>query len=97
MTQASFERTMDHFVDASLFNKKDRMRSVSSRIMVGRVIPGGTGYFDILLDTDILHNTEYGDEETGGRITFNQLEENTLFSDIINYGYNNLDFFIPNK
>ena len=95
MTQASFERTMDHFIDASLFNKKDRMRSVSSRIMVGRVIPGGTGYFDILLDTDLLHNTEYGDEETGGRITFNQLEENTLFSDIINYGYNNLDFFIP--
>ena len=96
LAKASFEKTMDHFIVSGLFNKKDYMNSVSSRIMVGRVIPGGTGFFDILLDTSLLERTEYGDNETGGRITFNPLEEMSLFEDILSYGFNNIDFFIPN-
>ena len=49
---------MDHFVNAAIFNEKDNMKSVSSRIAVGRVIPGGTGAFDLLLDTKKLENSE---------------------------------------
>ena len=96
LAKASFEKTMDHFIASGLFNKKDKMESVSSRIMVGRVIPGGTGFFDIMLNTELLESIEYGDNETGGRITFNPLEEMSLFEDIISYGFNNIDFFIPN-
>jgi DNA-directed RNA polymerase beta' subunit len=85
IARASFEKTMDHFVNAALFNTKDQMKSVSSRIAVGRVIPGGTGAFDLLLDTKKLENSEYTEDETGGRITFIPLEEESLLQDIMTY------------
>jgi DNA-directed RNA polymerase beta' subunit len=94
-TKASFEKTMDHFVNASIFNEHDSANSVSSRVLLGRVIAGGTGAFDLLLDTNKLENSEYTQDETGGRITFTPLEEEPLFKDILKYGFNKTDFFIP--
>jgi len=96
MSRASFEKTMDHFINAALFNEKDKLTSVSSKIIVGQVINGGTGSFDILLDLDKIENSEYISDETGGRISFKTLEENSLLQDIIKYGINETDFFIPN-
>ena len=95
MTRSSFENTMDHFINAALFNENDHVNSVSSRIMVGRVIPGGTGAFDVLLDFDKIENTEYIKEEKGGRITFIPLEEEPIIKDIMKYGINETDFYIP--
>jgi hypothetical protein len=63
--------------------------------MLGRVIPGGTGCFDILLDTYKLENSEYTADEAGGRVTFLPLEEDSILNDIIKYGINQPDFFIP--
>jgi DNA-directed RNA polymerase II subunit RPB1 len=95
IAKASFEKTMDHFINAAIFNEKDLMKSVSSRIALGRIIPGGTGSFELLLDTDKLENSEYTQDESGGRITFNPLEKKPLLSDIIKYGVGKSDFFIP--
>jgi DNA-directed RNA polymerase II subunit RPB1 len=95
LAKASFEKTMDHFVNASIFNEVDNIQSVSSRIMIGRVIPGGTGSFDLLLDTNKLENTEYTKDENGGRITFPYLEDEPIFNDIIKFGFSRNDFFIP--
>ncbi len=95
IARASFEKTMDHFVNAALFNEKDQMKSVSSRIAIGRVISGGTGIFDLLLDTKKLENSEYTEDETGGRITFTPLEEEALFQDIIKYSVGKHDFYMP--
>jgi DNA-directed RNA polymerase II subunit RPB1 len=95
IARASFEKTMDHFVNAALFNEKDSMRSVSSRIAIGRVIPGGTGSFDLLLDTTKLENSEYTENETGGRITFKILEEDPLLQDIVKHDFIKHGFFIP--
>lgn len=95
IAKASFEKTMDHFLNAAIFNEKDHIESVSSRIMMGRVIPGGTGCFELLLDTNKLENSEYTKNEKGGRVTFTGLEEESLFKDIINYGFSKNDFFIP--
>jgi len=96
LAKASFEKTMDHFINAALFNEKDCLKSVSSRVILGKVIQGGTGAFDILLDTNKLENSEYTKDESGGRITFIPLEEETIISDIIKYGNAKIDFFIPN-
>jgi DNA-directed RNA polymerase beta' subunit len=96
LTKASFEKTMDHFINAALFNEKDSLKSVSARVMLGKVIHGGTGAFEILLDTNKLENSEYTKDESGGRITFIPLEEETIISDIIKYGNAKTDFFIPN-
>jgi DNA-directed RNA polymerase II subunit RPB1 len=95
LARASFEKTMEHFVNAAIFNEKDTMKSLSSRISVGRVINGGTGCFDLLLDTKKLENSEYTEDETGGRITFVPLEEDPLLLDIVKYDIGKTDFFVP--
>jgi len=95
LTKASFEKTMNHFINAALFNETDYMKSVSSRIIMGKVINGGTGSFDLLLDTKKLEKSEYIVDETGGRITFMPLEEESLIKDIIKYSNNSISFFIP--
>jgi len=95
LARASFEQTMDHFINASIFNEKDTMKSISSNVMLGKVIPGGTGAFDLILDTYKLENSEYTADETGGRVTFTPLEEDSILKDIIKYGINHADFFIP--
>ena len=95
-TKASFEKTMDHFVNAAIFNEHDTADSVSSRILLGKVIPGGTGAFELLLDTEKLENSEYTKNESGGRITYGSLlEEESLFKDIIKFGIVKNDFFLP--
>jgi DNA-directed RNA polymerase beta' subunit len=97
ISKASFEMTMDHFLSAAIFNDQDHLQSVSSRIMLGRVIPGGTGAFELLLDTDKLENSEYTKDEVSGRVTFPALEEESLFKDILKYGFSKNDFFLPLK
>lgn len=93
--RASFEQTMDHFINAAIFNEKDTLKSVSSNVMLGRVIPGGTGSFDIMLDTNKLENSEYTSDESGGRITYMPLEEDSILKDILQYGINQANFFMP--
>lgn len=96
IAKASFEKTMDNFINAAIFNEKDNIKSLSSHIMLGRVIPGGTGAFDILLDTEKLENSEYVIGEEGSRnLTFIQLEQEELFNDIVSSKTQNNDFFIP--
>lgn len=93
--RASFEKTMDHFINAALFNEKDTTNSVSSRILLGKVIPGGTGSFELLLDSEKIENSEYTKDETGGRPTFGMLEEDSLFKDIVKFGFTKSDIFMP--
>lgn len=95
ISRASFENTMEHFINAALFSETDNLKSVSSRIALGKVIPGGTGAFDLLLDTNLLKNSEYIEDETGGRTNFIALEKEPLFDDIIKFGFSENDFFLP--
>ncbi len=95
IARASFEKTMDHFINAAVFNEKDTLSSVSSRIALGKVIHGGTGAFELLLDTKKIKNSEYTENETGGRITFTPLEEELLLVDIVKNDTVNKHFFNP--
>jgi DNA-directed RNA polymerase II subunit RPB1 len=97
LSKAAFEKTMDHLINASIFNEKDKIKTVSSRIMLGQVINGGTGCFDLYLDTDKIANSELTQDEMGGRSTFTGLEDEAILQDIVEYGINNTDFFIPTK
>ena len=95
MSKASFEKTMEHFVNAAIFNEVDNLKSVSSKLMVGQVIPGGTGSFNLSLDTKMLINSEYTVDETGGRSDFVSLESEPILYDVLKYGINETNFFIP--
>lgn len=48
LSQASFERQMDVFMQASRLGRVDCMNGVSDNIMVGNAIRGGTGSIDVI-------------------------------------------------
>ena len=52
LSKASFEQTMSELMNASIFGESDPLRSVSSRIMTGNVIKGGTGLCEVVIDVD---------------------------------------------
>jgi DNA-directed RNA polymerase II subunit RPB1 len=87
LSRASFEKTMEQFINAAAFNEIDRLKSVSSRIIIGRMINGGTGYCQLMMDNDILENTELnvstiqqGLSQTDDVI---KLEDNMIIDDLI--------------
>lgn len=96
LSKASFEKTMEHFINGAIYNETDNLLSTSARVMVGRVIKGGTGMFDLIMDTKLLENSEYGDDDSGGRIMFKPLNTNSFVDDIFKKMDINVDFYIPN-
>ncbi len=84
LSRASFEMPIEQLTKAAIFGEIDYLRSVSSRVMAGRVISGGTGLCTLLLDTDYVMNSEYVDDETTvQRSEFSMLEDNPIIKDII--------------
>ncbi len=87
LSRASFEKTMEQFINAAAFNETDRLKSVSSRIIIGRMINGGTGYCQLMMDNEVLENTELNVSsiERGLSQSDNiiKLEENTIIDDLI--------------
>jgi DNA-directed RNA polymerase II subunit RPB1 len=94
LSKVSFEQQMEHFINAAIFNEKDYINSVSSRIAIGKTINGGTTSFNILFDTDKLHNSEYTENEIS-KTTFISLEEEPLITDIMKYKLPKHNCFIP--
>ena len=87
LSRASFEKTMEQFINAAAFNETDKLKSVSSRIIIGRMINGGTGYCQLMMDNDILENTELnvssiqqGLSQTDDII---KLDDNMIIDDLI--------------
>jgi len=58
LSRASFEQTIEQMLSAAAFGESDYIRSIASKIMIGSLINGGTGCFDILLDTDLVKETK---------------------------------------
>ena len=52
LAKCSFEDTTDQLIKASIFGERDKLQGVSSNIMLGQVIPSGTGFCDIFLDEE---------------------------------------------
>ncbi len=48
LARAAFEETIKHLVRASVRNEKDELRGIFENVMVGQVIPSGTGMFELL-------------------------------------------------
>lgn len=85
LSRASLEVPVEQFLKAALFNEIDKMNSVSSQIMVGRAFRGGTGLCEIVLDNELLENTEYHDmREAKHYNKFIDLESHSLMDDIFN-------------
>jgi DNA-directed RNA polymerase II subunit RPB1 len=79
-SRASFEKTVEQLLAAAAFGEADHIRSVSARIMVGSLINGGTGCFDLLLDHIKVKKTLVPIEE---EIETPIVRKNTAISDLI--------------
>lgn len=69
LLRSSFEETCEILMDAAMFAEADEMNGVSDNIMLGQLVPCGTGSFDLLLDDGMLKDsialaTELGPGET---------------------------------
>jgi DNA-directed RNA polymerase II subunit RPB1 len=98
LSRASFEKTIDQLLTSAVFGEKDYMRSVSSRIMTGKCIKGGTGLCEIILDTDIIENTEVVEMKEKPMFaykTFKPFVNNNIMNDIINKS--DINAYIPVK
>ena len=94
LAKSSFEKTIEVLINAAVFNETDFMRSVSSRIMAGKVFNGGTGLCEVLIDNEILENSEF-DEYVGTNVRkdFMELTKLNLIDDILNKDID--DIYLP--
>ena len=92
LSKASFEKSIDVLVSSAVFGDVDRMQGISSRMYVGQVIKGGTGYCDLILDTQMIQNSEYI-EESDVNIK-DELISNTIANAIME-GVEGEEIFIP--
>jgi DNA-directed RNA polymerase II subunit RPB1 len=90
--RASFERAVDQILTAGVFGETDHMKGVSSRVMAGLVIKGGTGYCDVILDTNNIEKSEYSDETNKYR-THIEIQTDGVAKDIMKNDTG--DMFIP--
>lgn len=72
LSKASFEQTMSELLNASIYQEQDKIRSVSSRIMCGKAIGGGTGIVQIIpqLDCDIKSQDDDKDNQIPDPVLF---------------------------
>ena len=89
--RASFEKAVEQILTASVFNESDYMRGVSSRVMCGQVIKGGTGYCDVILDTELIEKSEYTEENKYKQ--FKEIISDNIAADIVNRDNENI--FMP--
>ena len=90
LAKSSFEKQVEQFLTAAVFGESDTLKCISSRIMAGLVVNGGTGYPNIQLNTKMLENFECIAEIDGdqldniidGDIVANDIIENTMTDDI---------------
>ena len=48
LARAAFEETIKHLVRASIRNESDNLQGIFENVMIGQVIPSGTGMFDLI-------------------------------------------------
>ena len=78
-----------------LFGEKDKLQGVSSNIMMGQIIPAGTGMCDILLDEEkLMHelssieeNEDYEIDEDNIDVILNSEENNNCSLDDLKMSY----------
>jgi DNA-directed RNA polymerase II subunit RPB1 len=80
LSRASFEKTVEQLITAATFGEVDHVNGVSSRVMVGQVIKGGTGICDLMLDEEMIENSEYVEDQT---VKFKEINPNSIIKDVI--------------
>ena len=93
LCKASFEKTVEQLLTASVFGESDYMRGISARIMAGLVIRGGTGYPVVKVNTKMIQDSEYieGIHESNQK----SIDNGGIAADIITNNKGSKEIFIP--
>jgi DNA-directed RNA polymerase II subunit RPB1 len=54
LTKCSFEETVEVLTDAAAFGEIDGLKGISDNIMLGQLIPAGSGVIDVFYDTNMM-------------------------------------------
>ena len=57
LAKCSFEESTDKLIKAGIFAEYDKINGVSANIMLGAIVPAGTGDVTIIMDEDMLQET----------------------------------------
>ncbi|MEM5805735.1 MAG: DNA-directed RNA polymerase subunit A'', partial [Candidatus Aenigmatarchaeota archaeon] len=49
LSRAAFEETIKHLVRASIRNEVDNLQGIFENVMIGQVVPAGTGMFELIV------------------------------------------------
>jgi len=80
LARASFERQVDQLFNAAVFRESDTVKSVSSRVMLGQAIKGGTGLCSLVMNTKLLERTDFPDTDD---IPHKRIVKDMIIDDII--------------
>ena len=90
--KATFEKPLEQFVNAAIFNETDHLKNVSSRIITGKPISGGTGLCEIISDINMFINSSKGSVYSQNS-NINNIKESLILQDIEDRNID--DIFIP--
>lgn len=88
LAKCSFEETTEKLIKAGIFCEHDNINGVSANIMLGQIVPAGTGTVDVIIDETMLpvineNEMEENEEED---------DENTEICDMQNFS---IQFNVP--
>lgn len=89
ISEASLQQPMTVIQDAAAFGKSDKIKGVSSKIMLGQCVSHGSCVCQIKFNTDKVLNSEFIEEETK-----EEEEDNNVINQILNSEIGD-DEFIP--
>lgn len=95
LSRASFEKPVEQLWKAALFGEVDNMNGVSSRVMAGLCIKGGTGYPELILNTEMIENADFEESEYDKK--YEEIKTENITADIVKKAENDEDenVFMP--
>jgi DNA-directed RNA polymerase subunit beta' len=97
ISAASFQETVRVLIDASIAGKEDHLRGLKENVIVGRLIPAGTGFYTQKKKKEVLEMIEEEKKQTvsldgeNNSETLSSLDSNSLFSNSPNNSIKSLD------
>ena len=91
LAKSSFEETIGQLTMAGLYGISDKLKGVSSNIMVGQISKCGTGYSEILLDEDKLQDIEDDEDNAYSHVDYQDNIDN------VNKLFDSSDYCVDNN
>jgi DNA-directed RNA polymerase II subunit RPB1 len=60
LAKCSFEETTEKLIKAGIFSECDKINGVSANVMLGQIVPAGTGDVHVVMDEDIIECMQAG-------------------------------------